>query len=461
MDRRHLGVERGGIFMALDIRDFASFAIGEDFQPAFRAALDSLIAQGGGELVIPKPASTDTYWIGRRERDSGIAFTGVNVPIKIRGEGRTPRIGMLPSVDAAGSPVPTKDFSMFDFRETYGSISLEDLCLFGNKDAFPPKQNEQTHLVQIRNARDISFTNVWFEESWSDGIKIVGDLGDEEIFASDRIQVMGCHFLHNGRDNILFQRVARRVLITNNYFDGGFDSQIHFEPSGGLGIGAPEEIVIAYNHIRNRHFDKTTGLWVPHERAAGITLANGHKVTVIGNHIEGGTIYGQNVQEAAIIGNHIDGGACLLGGIQIFRAVRDVSIIGNWVRTNATEPAVALLFNDGAAPENVIVANNPHLEGRTGVNVTGGRRIKIHDNLIFENSHGATGVGVNIAATVEEIDHVSVHDNYIKGFMFGVQLAASNAPIKHARIRSNDSEGAVEGAFRQTGTHEIDVEHVP
>jgi hypothetical protein len=118
---------------------------------------------------------------------------------------------------------------------------------------------------------------------------------------------------------------------------------------------------------------------------------------------------------------------------------------------------VALLFNDGAAPENVIVANNAHLEGRTGVNVTGGRRIKIHDNLIFENQHGATGVGVNIAATVDEIDGVSVHDNSIKGFMFGVQLAASNAPIKRARIRSNDSEGALKGPFRQGGPHEIEL----
>jgi hypothetical protein len=123
---------------------------------------------------------------------------------------------------------------------------------------------------------------------------------------------------------------------------------------------------------------------------------------------------------------------------------------------------VALLFNNGAAPENVIVANNPHLEGRTGVNVTGGRRIKIHDNVIFENQHGPTGVGINIAATVEEIDYVSVHDNYTKGFIFGVQLAASNAPIKHARIRANDSEGATEGAFRQLGSHPIEpLEHVP
>jgi hypothetical protein len=123
---------------------------------------------------------------------------------------------------------------------------------------------------------------------------------------------------------------------------------------------------------------------------------------------------------------------------------------------------VALLFNDGAAPENVIVANNPRLEGRTGVNVTGGRRIKIHDNLIFENLHGATGVGVNIAPTVAEINHVTVHDNYIKGFMFGVQLAAANAPISHVRIRANDSEGAMEGAFRRSGSHPIEpLEHVP
>lgn len=92
--------------MALDIREFASFASGEDFQPALRAALNALIGQGGGELVVPKPASTDTYWIGRRETFSGIDFADVNVPITIRGEGRTPRIGMLPSADASGSPVP-------------------------------------------------------------------------------------------------------------------------------------------------------------------------------------------------------------------------------------------------------------------------------------------------------------------------------------------------------------------
>ena len=254
--------------MALDIREFASFADGEDFQPAFRAALNALIAQGGGELVIPMPSGTDTYLIGRRELNAGVAFTGVNVPIKIRGEGRRPRIAMLPSVD-------TRDFHMFRFERTHASISLDSLCLFGNKDAFPAGQNEQTHLVQVQHARDISFTNVWFEESVSDGIKILGESDDEENLASDRIQVMGCHFLHNGRDNILFQRVARRVWVTNNYFDGGFDSQIHFEPSGGGGIGAPEEIVIAYNHIRNRRLEN--GVFVPNGRASAITLSQTHR----------------------------------------------------------------------------------------------------------------------------------------------------------------------------------------
>jgi Right handed beta helix region len=443
--------------MAIDIRDFASLASGQDFQPAFRAALNDLISQGGGELVVPKPASTDTYWIGRRETFSGIDFAGINVPIKIRGEGRTSRIGMLTSVDSSGSPVPTGDFYMFHIHDTHGSISLENLCLFGNKDAFPVGQDEQTHLVQIRHARDISFTNVWFEHSRGDGIKIVGDIGDDDL-ASERINITNCHFLHNLRGGVLFQRLARRVFLTHNYFDGGFDSQIDFEPTGG----APsEEVVIAHNHIMHRHIDRTSGLWVP-TLSPAMTLANGHKLAVIGNLLEGGTIFGQNVQEAAIIGNHVDGGAGPRGGIQILRAARDVSIVGNWVKTNAPEPAVALLFNDGAAPENVIVANNPHLEGRTGVNVTGGRRIKIHDNLIFENLHGATGIGVNIAATVEEINHVTVHDNYIKGFMFGVQLAAANAPISHVRIRANDSEGAMEGAFRRSGSHPIEpLEHVP
>lgn len=442
--------------MAIDIRDYASFASGEDFQPAFRAAVNDLVAQGGGELVIPKPASTNTYWIGRRETFSGIDFAGVNVPIRIRGEGRTPRIGMLPSVDAGGSPVPTGDFYMFHFHNTHASISLDNLCLFGNKDAFPVGQDEQTHLVQIRHAQDISFTNVWFEDSRGDGIKIVGDIGDEKL-ACDRIQIIGCHFLHNLRGGVLFQRLARRVFLTHNYFDGGFDNQIDFEPTGG----APaEQVVIAYNHIMHRHIDKSTGLWVPTQSQA-MTLANGHKLTVIGNHIEGGTIFGHNVQDAILSGNHIYGGSGNHAGISIFRASRDVSILGNWVRSNSDFPAVELLFNNGAAPENVIVANNPHLEGGTGVNVTGGRRIKIHDNAIFDGSDGK-GAGVNIAATAEEIDGVSVHDNYIKGFMFGVQLAAPNAPIRRARIRSNDSEGSLKGSFRQSGPHPIEpLEHVP
>ncbi len=427
--------------MALDIRDFAGFADGEDFQPAFRAALNALIAQGGGELLIPMPSGTDTYWIGQRELNSGLDFTGVTVPIKIRGEGRRSRIGMLPRVGV-------RDFHMFHF-ERNNSISLDSLCLFGNKDAFPAPKNEQTHLVEIRHARDISFTNVWFEESVSDGIKMgaVGESGGEETRASDRIQVIGCHFLHNGRDNILFREGARRVWVTNNYFDGGFDSQIHFEPSSG----APEEIIIAYNHIRNRRFDKATGLWGPNGDSAAITLANGHKLTVIGNHMEGGGIFGQNVQEAAIIGNHIDGVDCPLAGIDIFRAVRDVSIIGNWVRVKVRQPAVKLELNSGEAPENVIIANNPRLEGVSGVNVVGGcRRIKIHDNLIFENSHGATGVGVNIDANKEEIDGINVHDNYIKGFKFGVQLARDPGvgTIKRVRIRSNDIEGFTDAAYK-------------
>jgi hypothetical protein len=276
--------------MALDIRDFASFADGEDFQPAFRAALSELQEQGGGELVIPVPSSTDTYWIGQRDDpDSGLDFRGITVPIKIRGEGRRSRIGMLPRVGV-------RDFHMFHFDRN-NSIRLDSLCLFGNKDAFVPPKNEQTHLVEIRHSRDISFTNVWFEESVSDGIKM--GAVHEPDGESDLIQVMGCHFLHNGRQNILIREGARRVWVTNNYFDGGGGdwggAQIHFEPDGG----APEEIIIAYNHIRNRVL--VDGEWVPNADSAAITLANGHKVTVIGNHMEGGGIMGENVQEAAII----------------------------------------------------------------------------------------------------------------------------------------------------------------
>jgi hypothetical protein len=433
--------------MALDIREFSMFADGEDFQPAFRAALRRLMEQGGGELVIPVPSCTDTYWIGQRDDpESGLDFTGITVPIKIRGEGRRSRIGMLPRVGV-------RDFHMFHFHGN-NSITLDSLCLFGNKDAFVPPKNEQTHLVEIRHSRDISFTNVWFEESVGDGIKI-GAIresdGGEEIWASDRIQVMGCHFLHNGRQNILIREGARRVWITNNYFDGGGGdwggAQIHFEPDGG----APEEIIIAYNHIRNRVL--VDGEWVPNADMPAITLANGHKVTVIGNHMEGGGIMGENVQEAAIIGNHIDGVDCPRSGIHIFREVRDVSIIGNWVRVTVPEFAVKLEQNAGLAPENVIIADNPHLEGRTGVNVVGAcRRIKIHDNLIFGNSHSARdddGVGVNIDANTEEMDGINIHDNYIKGFPTGVQLARTvgAGTIKRVRIRSNDIEGFTVAAY--------------
>jgi hypothetical protein len=429
--------------MALDIRDFSMFADGEDFQPAFRAALVQLEEQGGGELVIPVPSSTDTYWIGQRDDpESGLDFTGITVPITIRGEGRRSRIGMLPRVGV-------RDFHMFHFHGN-NSIRLDSLCLFGNKDAFVPPKNEQTHLVEIRHSSDISFTNVWFEESVSSGIKMGAiKFADEEGSASDRIQIMGCHFLHNGRQNILIREGARRVWITNNYFDGGGGgSQIHFEPSDAPGDepNAAQEIIIAHNHIRNRIL--VDGEWVPNADHSAINLENGRKLTVIGNHMEGGGIYGANVQEAAIIGNHIDGVDCPRPGIHIFRAGRDISIVGNWVRVKVPEPAVKLEQNAGLAPENVIIANNPHLEGRTGINVVGAcRRIKIHDNMIFGNSHSARdgGVGVNIDANTEQMGGINIHDNYIKGFPTGVQLARETIDervgrIDRVRIRSNDIE---------------------
>jgi hypothetical protein len=113
---------------------------------------------------------------------------------------------------------------------------------------------------------------------------------------------------------------------------------------------------------------------------------------------------------------------------------------------------VKLEQNAGLAPENVIIANNPHLEGRTGVNVVGAcRRIKIHDNLIFGNSHSARdgGVGVNIDANTEQIDGINIHDNFIRGFKFGVQLARQgDGRINGVRIRSNDIEGFTDAAYK-------------
>jgi hypothetical protein len=189
-------------------------------------------------------------------------------------------------------------------------VVVRDLCLDGSKAQKVDENDDELHLVVIgssinrpQGARRISVVDCILRQSLSDGVAIVPESSPELQNQVSDITISGCHFLGNRRAGVSNQRLAKRVSILHNRFEGTTQQDIDFEPSGGLPDAGPSGYLIMGNAmVRRSPSDVSVTL-------SGITPEARSRVNTFAyNQIHGGRLGVHDAQDLAIIGNYIEAG---------------------------------------------------------------------------------------------------------------------------------------------------------
>lgn len=281
----------------------------------------------------------------------------------------------------------------------------------------------------------------------------------------ENLEIDGCFFLDCKRSGIGIQRGTRRVMIQTNYFEGGTDQQIDFEPTGN---GAPVQFVITGNVLIH-----------PDANPAGISMTvtgNGSRdplfESVIANNlIINGTIYGLNLVRTRIINNIIIGtpnGVSPESVINLFRKVDDVTIAGNYLERPAGALAgqvISITSSGGVNPTRIAVVDN-HCVQRTSAVVINFRDCidaKCNDNRIdyYTNATNAdNGIDIATSQAAVTIEHTVCNGNIVRGnlgggqLLYGIAIKAQSPGVTVGRVTSNDNaiSGCQQGHRFETAT---------
>jgi hypothetical protein len=266
-----------------------------DWTTNFRTAINNAVANGDAGVLVPARATPYEF------ADPG----GLNMSIDLRGKSNFVLMGEGPqSVLAMVGPGSWRLIHIGDATD----VVVRDLCLDGsNAEKVDPK-DDQLHLVVIgasinrpHGARRISVIDCILRQSLSDGVAIVPASSTDPLDEVSDITISGCHFLGNRRSGVSNQRLAKRVSILHNRFEGTSDQDIDFEPSGGLPDAGPSGYLILGNTMVRRApsaVSVTLSGLSPESRSRVNTFAS--------NQIIGGQLGVHNAQDLAIVGNYIE-----------------------------------------------------------------------------------------------------------------------------------------------------------
>jgi hypothetical protein len=200
-------------------------------------------------------------------------------------------------------------------------VVVRDLCLDASKaeqPEDPEKRDDQSHLVVIgaskppktRGARRVSIIDCIHRQALSDGVAIVPNSSTDRRDEVSDITIAGCHFLGNRRSGVSNQRLAKRVSILHNRFEGTSDADIDFEPSTNLADAGPSGYLIMGNTmVRSGPTSVSVTLSgsSPESRSRVNTLAY--------NQILNGRLGVHDAQDLAIVGNYIEAGRDVPGAV--------------------------------------------------------------------------------------------------------------------------------------------------
>lgn len=199
-------------------------------------------------------------------------------------------------------------------------VVVRDLCLDASRavKVIVPgeKEDDQLHLVVIgassgrpEGARRISIIDCTLREALSDGVAIAPESSPDPENEFSDIIIAGCNFLGNRRSGVSNQRLATRVSILHNRFEGTKNADIDMEPSGHLANAGPSGYLILGNTMVRTGLSESVSL-------SGISPESRSRVNTFAyNQILGGRLGVIDAQDLAIVGNYIEIGPGVAGTV--------------------------------------------------------------------------------------------------------------------------------------------------
>lgn len=425
-----------------NVKDFGATGDGngDDTKPV-QAAIDAAVANKGGVVYFPP----GTYLVAKRDAPGVLSTFSLSKVSNLVFLG-----------DGPASTIKIKDgtyrgdFMIFRLLAGTTRISFLGLRFDGNKNNI--SADEHTHAIEIFDADEIHVERCWFEDSFGDGIQIVGkgaiQVGGEPLDTADELIIRDCRFKNWGRSGITCQRAFKRTRITDNIFNANSgDQAIDFEPTGAT---SPTEIIIDGNIIV--HSTDTEAFTI-----GGIDFENNQKFIVTNNLIINGSVSGLALQHFTFTNNIIVASANgNRPALNLIRHVTDGLIADNIMVSSGRQRDIAcvhITFNNGLTPGRLLLARNVIRSLTTGINIVGANSMQVVDNIIETNDGDERGVvGIQFASTVDgfPVNNPALRGNLIRNFQIGVQAAPVKHDIRNADFSHNRLENCLQG-FRFTG----------
>ena len=322
-----------------------------------------------------------------------------------------------------GNTTYTRAMYLVNTNENSTNLLITNLVFDGNRKTLG-KGDEQVHGMQI-SGKNIRISDCEFKEWFSDGIRI---MGISDVYA-DSIRIENSRFIHNGRSGVTCQRAFKNSVISNNYFQNNSDQAIDFEPTGK---NSPYNNLISGNLIENKKSKIAATL-------SGSTVEYpNEKVTFINNIIRNGALQAVKLKDAVIENNEISVDSFPFG-IELSRTITNVAIKNNKI-TVPQGAGIRIYAANNMLPENVKIIKNEINVATPGILLESVKNeFRIENNSINNINGDGNGAGIVVTTkqTQNDMQDVSITNNTIKGFNYGVIINAEKSSIRKITVSNN------------------------
>lgn len=406
---------------------------GANDTPAVQAAIDRAAATGAdvclppGVLdLAPTPGRPASLLI---DRPVSVRGSGARSVLRLSGDGGQRDWRGIQVRGAAASGVVLRDFAI----DALGARNSE----------------EQTHLVEIYQARDVLIAGVAFGPmrradqavgagAGGDCLRIAGEPGSP----TDGVVVYRATFTDCDRSAIGIQRAVQNVALAELQLQGTGDTTIDFEPTGAAGV---------YGDVFDVSIDRVRAARPPTAQGAWNIVLTGSRLSVTGSDLTGGGIGMGNAEHVVIARNQIAHGpqAKLGPTISLWRRAHDVRISDNEIVRPADAvpaPVIRVSHNNAFVPERVQIERNRIVQETAApiIEVDSASRIAIRDNQLAYRHADRAPYAIDLQSGVAEVGDIDIADNAISG--------AAQAALRMAARRT----GFARVAFDRNKLYDLD-----
>lgn len=285
----------------VNVRDYFDKKIGEDWRPAFAAAIEEARLHNRRGVFVP--ADSSDYTVNRAGKNSPSIDLRNLTNFTLIGEGEGSRIRLIGSGSNAS-------WSMIRVGGDSTDITIRNLYLDGDQSHLTDKDpGQHTHTIQVGGgstpgfARRTRILDCSMTDMDGDGVAIIGLAeafgGGHDVSVLD---ITGCTFIKCGRSGVSNQRGVEFVRIHGCHFEDTSDQDIDFEPTGTALDSGPRR----YSIIGNTFIHTTKAAAVTLSGVAGDIPARDNAFAH--NQFYGGRVGMVDTEHVQIFGNYIESG---------------------------------------------------------------------------------------------------------------------------------------------------------